>query len=180
MTFKEIYKKEILPNLKKELNIKNYMELPKLEKIVLNIWIGTFMKSSGKNYSDLQNDLSLIAWQKSVVKNAKKAISNFKIKEWMPVWLMVTLRWDKMFYFLEKLIHIICPRIRDFRWLSIKSFDKEWNYNFWIKEHVVFPEVPTHDVVKPHGLQITIKIKNINTDHSIALLKAMWFPFYKN
>lgn len=179
MSFKKNYKEKILPNLQKELGIKNAMDIPKIEKIVLNMWIGTFIKNGWKDYSTLKKDLSLIAWQFPVVKNAKKSISNFKLREWMPVWLMVTLRWDRMFYFLEKLVQVISPRIRDFRWFSTKSFDKEWNYNFWIKEHIIFPEVPQLDIVKPHGLQITIKIKWNNKEYNKALLQALEFPFTK-
>lgn len=179
MSFKENYKKNILPKLQKELGIKNVMQTPRLEKIVLNMWIGTFVRAWWKDYTTLKSDLSLIAWQSAVVRNAKKSISNFKLREWMPVWLTVTLRWDNMFYFLEKFINIIGPRIRDFRWFSAKSFDKEWNYNCWIKEHTIFPEVPQQDVVKPYGMQITIKIKWDNKDYNKALLQEMWFPFSK-
>ncbi len=179
MSFKENYKKNILPKLQKDLGIKNVMQLPKLEKIVLNMGIGTFIRAWGKDHSTLKSDLSLIAGQSAVVKNAKKSISNFKLREWMPVWLMVTLRGDKMFYFLEKFINVIGPRIRDFRWFSAKSFDKEGNYNCWIKEHTIFPEVPQQDVVKPYGMQITIKVKWNNKEHNKALLTAMWFPFSK-
>ncbi|MDD2487510.1 MAG: 50S ribosomal protein L5 [Candidatus Gracilibacteria bacterium] len=179
MSFKKNYKEKILPSLIKELGIKNKMEVPRIEKIVLNMGIGTFIKSGGKDYSVLKNDLALIAGQFPVVKNAKKAISNFKLREGMPVGLMVTLRGDKMFYFLEKLIQVTSPRIRDFRGFSTRSFDKEGNYNFGIKEHVIFSEVPQQDIVKPHGLQITIKIKGNNKDHNKALLQALEFPFTK-
>lgn len=178
MSFKENYKKTLL-QIKKDLWIENIMEVPKLEKIVLNMGIGTFIRNWWKDYSTLKNDLTLIAWQSAVVKNAKKSISNFKLREWMPVGITVTLRWDKMFYFLEKFITIIGPRIRDFRWFSQKSFDREGNYNCWIKEHTIFPEVPQQDVVKPYGLQITIKIKWNNKDHNKALLQGLWFPFSK-
>ena len=179
MSFKKNYKEKILPKLKKDLGIKNDMEIPKLEKIVLNMGIWTYLKTGWKDYSTLKNDLALIAGQAPVVKNAKKAISNFKLREWMPVWLMVTLRWDRMFYFLEKLVSITSSRIRDFRGFSQKSFDKEGNYNFWIKEHTIFPEVPQLDVVKPYWMQITIKIKWNNKDHNKALLQALEFPFTK-
>ncbi|MCK9272623.1 50S ribosomal protein L5 [Candidatus Gracilibacteria bacterium] len=179
MSFKKNYKEKVLPKLKKDLGIKNDMEIPKLEKIVLNMGIGTYLKSGGKDYSTLKNDLALIAGQMPVVKNAKKAISNFKLREGMPVGLMVTLRGDRMFYFLEKLVTITSSRIRDFRGFSQKSFDKEGNYNFGIKEHTIFPEVPQLDVVKPYGMQITIKIKGDNKDHNKALLKALEFPFTK-
>lgn len=179
MSFKDNYKKNILPKLQKELKIENVMEIPKLEKLVLNMGIGTFVKNWWKDISVLKNDLALIAGQAPIVKNAKKSISNFKLREWMPVGIMVTLRWDKMFYFLEKFIHIIGPRIRDFRWFSHKSFDKEGNYNCWIKEHIIFPEVPQQDVVKPYGMQITLKIKWNNKEHNKALLLALGFPFQK-
>lgn len=179
MSFKENYKKNILPKLMKDLNIANVMEIPRLEKIVLNMGIGTFIRAWGKDHSTLKSDLSLIAGQSAVVKAAKKSISNFKLREGMPVGIMVTLRWDRMYHFLEKFINIIGPRIRDFRWLSNKSFDKEGNYNCGIKEHTIFPEVPQQDVVKPYGMQITIKIKGNNKDHNKALLQAMWFPFQK-
>lgn len=179
MSFKDNYKKNILPKLQKELKIENVMEIPKLEKIVLNMGIGTFVKNWWKDISVLKNDLALIAGQAPVVKNAKKSISNFKLREWMPVGIMVTLRWDKMFYFLEKFVNIIGPRIRDFRWFSHKSFDREGNYNCWIKEHTIFPEVPQQDVVKPYGMQITLKIKWNNKAHNKALLLALWFPFQK-
>ncbi|EKE28233.1 MAG: 50S ribosomal protein L5 [uncultured bacterium (gcode 4)] len=179
MSFKDNYKKNILPQLQKDLGIKNKMDLPKLEKIVLNMGIGTFVRAGWKDHSTLKNDLGLIAGQLPVVKNAKKSISNFKLREGMPVGIMVTLRGDKMFYFLDKFINIIGPRIRDFRWFSMKSFDKEGNYNCGIKEHTIFPEVPQQDVVKPYGLQITLKIKGDNKEHNKALLQAMGFPFTK-
>lgn len=179
MSFKDNYKKNIIPKIQKDLWIENVMDIPKLEKIVLNMWIWTYVKNWGKDINILKNDLALIAWQAPVVKNAKKSISNFKLREWMPVGIMVTLRWDRMFYFLEKFVNIIWPRIRDFRWLSNKSFDKDWNYNFWIKEHTIFPEVPQQDVVKPYWMQITIKIKWNNKDFNKSLLQEMWFPFQK-
>ncbi len=178
MSFKDTYKTTI-KNLQKELNIKNPMDLPKIEKVVLNMGIGTYIRNGNKDFSSLKSDLALIAGQNPIVKNATKSISNFKLKEGQPVGLMVTLRWERMYYFLEKIISVILPRVRDFRWMSMKSFDKEWNYNFWIKEHTVFPEVPQHDVVKPHGIQITLKFKTKSKDNSRALLEALGFPFSK-
>ncbi|MDD2516303.1 MAG: 50S ribosomal protein L5 [Candidatus Gracilibacteria bacterium] len=178
MSFKDTYK-ETIKNLQKELNIKNSMELPKIEKVVLNMGIGTYIRNGNKDFSSLKSDLALIAGQNVIVKNATKSISNFKLKEGQPVGLMVTLRGDRMYYFLEKIIHVILPRVRDFRGLSLRSFDKDGNYNFGIKEHTVFPEVPQLDVVKPHGLQITLKFKAKSKDHSKALLEALGFPFSK-
>ena len=176
---KEKYLKEIVPALQKELKISNVMEVPKLEKIVLNMWIWTFVRSWNKDFSSLQEHLSLIAGQACTVRYAKKAISNFKLRAWMPVWLSVTLRWDAMYNFLEKLIHVVLPRVRDFRWINKKGFDNQGNYNFWVKEHSIFLEVPQTDVIKNHGLQITVKTTAKNKDAWKELLTQMWFPFSK-
>ena len=176
---KEKYLKEIVPALKEKLELSNVMEVPKLEKIVLNMWIWTYVRSGNKDFSSLQEHLSLIAGQACTVRYAKKAISNFKLRAWMPVWLSVTLRWDAMYNFLEKLIHVVLPRVRDFRWISKKGFDDQWNYNFWIKEHSIFLEVPQTDVVKNHWLQITVKTTAKNKDAWRELLTLMWVPFAK-
>jgi len=176
---KEKYLKEIVPALQKELGISNIMDTPKLEKVVLNMWIWTYVRSGNKDFSSLQEHLSLIAGQACTVRYAKKAISNFKLRAWMPVWLTVTLRGDAMYNFLEKLIHIVLPRVRDFRWINKKWFDNQWNYNFWIKEHSIFLEVPQTDVIKNHGLQITVKTTAKNKDAWKELLTQMWFPFSK-
>ncbi len=179
MNLKEKYKKEVSPKLKEKLQLNNVMEVPKIEKVVLNMWIWSYIRSWNKDFSSLKNHLALISWQAPILRTAKKAISNFKLRAWMPVWLTVTLRWDKMYNFLEKLVNIVLPRVRDFRWISKKSFDKKGNYNFWIKEHSIFPEVPHDDVIQNHWLQITIKINNSSVDASKELLTMMWFPFSK-
>ena len=127
---KEKYLKEIAPALKEKLNISNVMEIPKIEKVVLNMWIWTYVRTGNKDFSSLQEHLTLIAGQACTVRYAKKAISNFKLRAWMPVWLSVTLRWENMYAFLEKLINIVLPRVKDFRWISKRSFDAEGNYNF--------------------------------------------------
>ncbi len=179
MQLKEKYTKEIVPSLKQKLETSNLMSIPKLEKVVLNMWIWTYIRTWNKDYSVLKDHLALIAWQAPVVKYAKKAISNFKLRAWMPVWLTVTLRGDNMYTFLEKLINIVLPRVRDFRWINKKGFDKEWNYNFWIKEHSIFLEVPHDDVVKNHWIQITVKTTAKNKDEWKELLTQFWFPFSK-
>lgn len=176
---KEKYVKEIVPELRKKLEVWNIMEVPKVEKVVLNMWIWTYIRTWNKDFSSLQEHLTLIAGQACVVRYAKKAVSNFKLRAWMPVWLTVTLRWDKMYQFLEKLIHAVLPRVRDFRGINKNSFDKEWNYNFWIKEHSIFLEVPHDDVVRNHGIQITIKTTAKNKEAGRELLSQMWFPFSK-
>ncbi len=179
MYLKEKYVKEIAPSLKTKLGLSNVMEIPKIEKVVLNMWIWTYVRSWNKDYSSLLNDLALISGQQPVVRLAKKAVSNFKLRIWMPVGLSVTLRWDNMYAFLEKLIDVVLPRVKDFRWVSKKSFDSEGNYNFGIKEHTIFPEVPQLDVVKFHWLQITIKTNTKNKDASRMLLEEIWIPFSK-
>jgi len=179
MYLKEKYIKEIVPSLLKKLELTNILSVPKIEKIVLNMWIWTYIRNWNKDYSSLVQDLALIAGQKPVVRYARKSVSNFKLREWMPVWLSVTLRWDRMYHFLDKLINIVLPRVKDFRWVNKNSFDSEWNFNFWIKEHTIFPEVPQTDVVKQHGLQITIKTKVVDKSHSKILLEEMGFPFSK-
>ena len=176
---KEKYLKEIIPSLREKLKIANVMEVPKIEKVVINMWIGTFIKSGNKDYSSLKEHLRLISGQAPIVTHSKKAISNFKLRAGMPVGLSVTLRGDNMYNFLEKLIHIVLPRVRDFRWVNKKSFDKQWNYNFWLKEHTIFLEVPSDDVIKNHWIQITIKTTAKTPEAWRELLANMWFPFSK-
>lgn len=177
MSFKENYTQKVLPEIMKELGIENPMELPTIEKIVVNMGIGSYVASGHKDFSSLRNDLALITGQLPKINHARKSVSNFKLREGMPVGMMVTLRGQRMYDFLEKLIAVVLPRVRDFRGISAKSFDKDGNFNFGIKEHTIFPEVPQLDVVKPHGLQITIKFRTNNKEYSHALLKKFGFPF---
>lgn len=176
---KEKYLKEIIPELKKDLKLSNIMEVPKVEKIVLNMWIWTYIRTWNKDFSSLREHLTLIAGQASTIRYAKKAVSNFKLREWQPVWLTVTLRWENMYNFLEKLIHVVLPRVRDFRGVNKNWFDKQGNYNLWVKEHTIFLEVPHDDVVKPHWVQITLKTSAKDKEAGRALLIKMWFPFSK-
>lgn len=177
MTFQEHINTVILPELQKSLGIDNVMELPRLEKVVLNMGIGTYVASGNKDFSSLKNDLALIAGQLPKVNHSRKSISNFKLREGMPVGMTVTLRGERMYAFVEKLIAITLPRVRDFRGISPHGFDAAGNFNFGIKEHTIFPEVPQLDVVKPHGLQITFKFKTQSKEHSRALLDSLHFPF---
>ncbi len=179
MSFRENYQKNILPALAKDLGIKNPMRLPHIEKIVLNMGIGTYVASGNKDFSSLKSDLALIAGQLPRVSHARKAISNFKLREGMPVGMMVTLRGERMYAFLEKLVAIVLPRVRDFRGVSSRSFDEAGNFHFGIREHTIFPEVPQLDVVKPHGMQITLKFRTESKDHSKALMDKLGFPFTK-
>ncbi|MFK7779820.1 MAG: 50S ribosomal protein L5 [Candidatus Gracilibacteria bacterium] len=176
---KEKYLKEIVPVLKEKLEISNIMDVPKIEKVVLNMGIGTYVKTGGKDFSSLQEHLSLIAVQACTVRYAKKAISNFKLRAGMPVGLCVTLRGDSMYNFLEKLIHVVLPRVRDFRGVNKRGFDNQGNYNFGIKEHSIFMEIPQNDVIKNHGLQITVKTTAKNKEAGKELLTQIGFPFSK-
>lgn len=176
---KEKYLKEIVPAIKEKLEITNVMDVPKLEKVVLNMGIGTYIRTGNKDFSSLQDHLTKIAGQACTVRYAKKSVSNFKLREGMPVGLSVTLRGERMYDFLEKLIHVVLPRVRDFRGINKKGFDGQGNYNFWIKEHTIFLEVPQDDVVKWHGIQITVKTTAKNKEAWKELLSQMWFPFSK-
>ena len=177
MNFRENYSQKILPELAKELGIDNPMQVPTIDKIVINMGIGSYVAAGNKDFSTLKNDLALITGQLPRINHARKSVSNFKLREGMPVGMMVTLRGQRMYDFLEKLIAIVLPRVRDFRGVSSRSFDKEGNFNFGIKEHTIFPEVPQLDVVKSHGMQVTIKFRTQGKDHSHALLKKLGFPF---
>lgn len=179
MSLREKYNKEIAPKLKDSLKIENVMNIPKIEKVVLNMGIWSYIRAWNKDYNVLKQHLTLISGQAPVIRYAKKSISNFKLREWMPVWLSVTLRWEAMYNFLEKLINIVLPRVRDFRWISKNSFDKEGNYNFWVKEHSIFLEVPQDDVVKNHGIQITVKTTARSKEEWRELLSSIGFPFSK-
>jgi len=176
LTFKQNYQRNIAPALMKELHIKNINAVPKVQKIIINVGIGKLL-AGGKDYSEVVQNISLIAGQKPVVAKSRKAISNFKLRENMPVGIYVTLRGDKMYNFINKLVNITIPRTRDFRGISPRSFDGHGNYSLPMREHTVFPEINPDDIVKLHGLQITIVTSAKNDDQGYLLLKAMGFPF---
>ena len=175
-TLKEKYQQSIAPALMKELGTKNVNAVPKLEKIIINVGIGKLL-AGGKDYSEVVQNISMIAGQKPVVAKSKKSISNFKLRENMPVGVHVTLRGDKMYDFVNKLVNITLPRTRDFRGISPRSFDGKGNYSFALREHTVFPEINPDDIVKLHGLQITVVTSAKNNEDSLKLLKALGFPF---
>lgn len=177
-SFKQTYIEDIAPALQKELGIKNKMSIPKVEKIKINVGIGSFLqRSGGKDYTEIVENVSAIAGQKPVVVNAKKAISNFKLRQGMPVGVSVTLRGERMYDFLCKLINITLPRIRDFRGISKKSFDGKGNFNIGLKEHLVFPEINPDDITKVHGVEVTIVTNAKNDEEGYQLLLKMGFPF---
>ena len=173
---KEIYKKEIQPALKDSLGLKNSFMTPVIEKVVLNMGLGLDGNDT-KILKASEEDLAKITGQKPVITKFRKSIANFKTRKNTNSGLKVTLRKNKMYEFLDRLVNIALPRIKDFRGLSAKGFDKFGNYTFGIKEHIVFPEVNFDKVDKIRGLDITIVIKSQNKEHSVELLKKLNFPF---
>ena len=176
---KNIIKKEIDPSLKEMFGYKNLYMGPRIQKIVLNMGLGLDGNDS-KIVSSCQEDLANITGQKPVITKFKKSIANFKTRKNTNSGLKVTLRKDKMYEFIDRLINIALPRIKDFRGLSPKGFDKFGNYTFGIKEQIIFPEVNFDKVDKIRGLDITIVIKSSEIKHSYELLKKLNFPFNEN
>lgn len=173
---KEKFKKELVPALQKELGFKNAHQVPKLEKIVLNVGLGEAV-TDGKHIDGGIYTLTQIAGQKPVIRKAKKAISNFKLREGAPIGVSVTLRKDRMYEFLQRLIVAAIPRIRDFRGLSSKSFDGHGNYTIGVKEQLIFPEVDYDKIYKLKGLNICIVTTAKSDGEGRALLKALGMPF---
>ena len=172
----EDYNNEIKKDLKSKLGLKNIFEVPKLEKIVLNMGIGDG-KDDSKLIDKAVEDLTLISGQKAIKTKSKKAISGFKIREGMPLGAKVTLRNKIMYEFLDRLVNIAIPRIRDFRGLDINSFDGKGNFSMGIKEHVIFPEINFDKVEKVRGMDITICTTAKNNNEAIELLKSFNMPF---
>jgi large subunit ribosomal protein L5 len=174
--FKQRYNDVIRPELMKQFGYKNVLQVPRIEKVVLNIGAGE-AASDGKKIQQAQNDLTAIAGQKSVVTRAKKAIATFKIRQGLPIGSKVTLRKDRMYEFLDRLITTAMPRIRDFRGLNAKSFDGRGNYALGLKEHIVFVEIDYDKTETVWGMDIIINTSAKTDDEAKALLKGFQFPF---
>lgn len=164
--------------LQKKGKYKNVHQVPTLEKIVVSIGIGTHMQKS-KDFTSIEKNLTALTGQKPIVTKAKKAISNFKLRQGMPVGLVVTLRGEKMYGFLNKLIAIVLPRVRDFRGVPSKSFDGAGNYSLGLREQNVFTEVLQDDNLQTHGVQITFTTTATNNEEGLALLTELGMPFQK-
>ncbi len=173
---KEKYRKELKPALQKELGLRNTMAVPRIEKIVLNMGLGEATQNS-KLLDPLVGDLAAIAGQKPVTTRAKKSIAAFKVREGMPIGAMVTLRGDAMYEFLDRLIQIGLPRVRDFRGVSTKSFDGRGNYTLGMRDQLIFPEIDYSKVEKLKGMNITIVTSAPDDNQARALLKAFGIPF---
>src|SRR5579872_3474430 len=173
---KKIYRDEIVPKLVKEFGYKNALEVPRLDKIVLNMGVGEAVNDT-KKVSAAAADLALIAGQKPVITRARKAISTFKVRENMPIGAKVTLRQTRMYEFLDRLVTVALPRVRDFRGLDPKSFDGRGNYALGVKEHIIFPEINYDKAEAMLGMDIVVCTTAKNDEEARALLRAFNFPF---
>jgi large subunit ribosomal protein L5 len=174
----ELYKKEITPSLMKKFNYKSIMQVPKLHKIVVNMGVGAAV-SDAKLIEEAAKELETITGQKPSIRKAKKAISNFKLREGLSIGCMVTLRQERMYEFMDRLVNIALPRVRDFRGLSDKSFDGRGNYTIGIKEQIIFPEINVDKITKILGMDITFVTTAPNDNEAYELLQAFGVPFRK-
>jgi len=175
---KELYYKEIQPALKEKLGFKNTFMSPMLQKVVLNMGLG-LDGNDAKIVKSCEEDLGKLAGQKPIITKFKKSVANFKTRKGTNAGLKVTLRGNKMYEFIDRLVNIALPRIKDFRGLSPNGFDKFGNYTFGVKEHIIFPEVNFDRIDKIRGLDVVVVISSEGKEHSFALLEKLNFPFIK-
>ena len=175
---KERYQKEISPALMKELNLENVMRIPQIKKVVVNIGMGEALDNP-KSLDAAVNDLTLITGQKPVVTKARKSIANFKLREGRLIGVKVTLRGEKMWSFMDRLMNIVLPRVRDFRGISPDAFDGRGNYTLGIREQLIFPEIEYDKIDKIRGMEISIITSAPNDDQARALLQMLGMPFKK-
>lgn len=177
-TLLEKYKKEIAPALKEKFNYSSTMQIPKIEKIVLNMGVGDAV-SNAKNLDEAVEELTLISGQKPLITKAKKSIANFRLREGMSIGAKVTLRGDRMYDFLYKLINVSLPRVRDFRGVSSRSFDGRGNYTLGVKEQLIFPEIDYDKVNRVRGLDVVIVTTAKSDEEAYELLAQFGMPFSK-
>jgi large subunit ribosomal protein L5 len=170
------YKQSVVPNLMKEFGFKNPMQVPKLEKIVVNMGLGEAI-SNNKLIEQAEEQMMTITGQKGVVTRSRKSIANFKLRENQPIGCMVTLRRDRMYEFFDRLVSVALPRVRDFKGVSTKAFDGKGNYTLGVKEQIIFPEINYDKIEKIKGMNITIVTTAKNDEEGRALLKHMGMPF---
>jgi large subunit ribosomal protein L5 len=173
---KERYQSEVAPAIAKEFGIKNPMAVPRLDKIVVNMGMGEAIANS-KVLDTAVEELKSIVWQKPVITRAKKSIASFKLRQGMPIGVMVTLRGERMYEFLDRLVSVALPRVRDFRGVSPKAFDGRGNYTIGIREQLIFPEIDFNKVDKLRGMNISIVTTARDDDQARSLLKALGMPF---
>jgi len=178
MDLRHKFQKEVIPAMRAKFGYSNDLAVPKLIKTTLNVGLSRAITEKDSRYTEIVRDsLTKISGQKPVEITARKSISGFKIREGLLVGMKVTLRSQRMYDFLNKLINIVLPRTRDFRGLSIKSIDKSGNLSLGLREHLVFPEIKTEDVQKIHGLEVTITTNAKDKEHGLELFKLLGFPF---
>ena len=173
---KQRYLEEVRERLKDELGLRTIMEVPRIEKITLNMGVGE-AKTEPKSLDSAIEELTTIAGQRAQVRRARKSIAGFKIREGMPIGARVTLRGDRMYEFLDRLVSIALPRIRDFRGLSPRSFDGRGNYSIGIREQLIFPEINYDDIAAIRGLDVAITTSAKTDEHALALLRSLGLPF---
>jgi large subunit ribosomal protein L5 len=173
---KQRYEDEVRARLKDELELSSIMQVPRIEKITLNMGVGE-AKTNAKALDSAMDELTLIAGQRAQVRRAKKSIAGFKIRDGMPIGAKVTLRGARMYEFLDRLVSIALPRIRDFRGLSPRSFDGRGNYSLGIREQVIFPEIDYDDIDAVRGLDVAITTTAQSDEHALALLRELGLPF---
>ena len=175
---KKYYQTELREELKNKLDLKNVFEVPKITKIVVNIGVGE-AASDSKKIESATTDLTTITGQKPIITKAKKSIAGFKLRKGVNIGCKVTLRKDRMYEFLDRLIYIALPRVRDFKGLSKKSFDKSGNYSIGIKEQIIFPEINYDKIDKVRGMDVSIVTSTNDKNHALELLKGFNLPFRK-
>lgn len=175
---KELYNKTVKAKLAEDLSIKNVMALPRLQKVVINVGVGE-AKDNQKSLDEVIENIKQIAGQRPSVTKARKSIAGFKVRAGQPVGLRVTLHGDRMYDFIDKLVSITLPRVRDFRGLSLSGFDGSGNYNLGIREHTIFPEIHFDTVNRIHGMNITVVTSAKDDKQAEALLTQLGFPFEK-
>lgn len=175
---KQTYQVELAPKLMKDLQLKNAMEVPRVEKVVVNMGLGEAIQNI-KVLESAVEELTRITGQKAVVTKAKKSIAQFKLREGMPIGCMVTLRRDRAYEFLDRLINVALPRVRDFKGISPKAFDGRGNYSLGIKEQIIFPEIDLDKIEKVKGLNVTIVTNARSDEEGRALLAGLGMPFRK-
>ena len=173
---KEMYKNEVAPALQKKFGYKSVMQIPKLDKIIINVGCGE-AKDNSKVVSSIVNDLSIITGQKPVEFKAKKSVANFKLREGMTIGVKVTLRGDRMYEFLDRFFNLALPRVRDFRGVPTKSFDGRGNYSLGIKEQLIFPEISYDQVEKVRGFDVCFTTTAKTDEEAYELLKALGIPY---
>jgi large subunit ribosomal protein L5 len=175
---KDQYQKEVVPTLMKSLNLTNVMQVPRVQKVVVNIGMGEAMDNP-KSLDAAVGDVALITGQKPVVTKAKKSIANFKLREGRTIGVKVTLRGDKMWAFLDRLMNVVLPRVRDFRGVSPDAFDGRGNYTLGLREQLIFPEIEYDKIDKIRGMEITIVTSAGSDDQAAIMLQMLGMPFRK-